>query len=377
MLVLFYNWFTNWFSVQMRRGYLRILLNIPFVKGIVKNEISKVYLDYKNGLPKGLHEPMDEIPKKAWNKTEIIQRLDEYHDYEYNMTKSGLCSGIRFSDKPEIEEIAGEAAKRFLYTNMLYHAKSTPSRQMENEVISFTKNLLHGDENCSGFTTTGGSESIFLAVLAHKRYFFRDFGITKPELVMPQSAHPAFNKACSYLDIKCVLLKCDPKTGSVRGRDYEKKINSNTIMLIASSPNLAYGTVDPMGEVNDLAGKYKIGFMIDGCMGSLLLPFVDDFNVQTGEKYVDLRNKNCTVMSCDSHKYGLTPKGISVLLFPNIEIKKALYFGITDWVGGIYGTHSIQGSRPSHTIAAAWSVMMYHGYEGYAALAKRVFEATN
>ena len=112
-------------------------------------------------------------------------------------------------------------------------------------------------------------------------------------------------------------------------------------------------------------------------MGSLLLPFVDDFNVQTGEKYVDLRNKNVTCMSCDIHKYGMCPKGISVIIWPRQEIKLAMYFSTPEWQGGIYVTPCIQGSRPSHTIAASWAVMMYLGRDEYARIAKKIFDATD
>jgi len=290
--------------------------------------------------------------------------------------ETGKYSGVRFTQNSDIEEIAGEGAKRFLYTNMMYTDRATPSRQMENEIISFTKKMLHGDDETTGMTTTGGSESIFLAVLAHKRYYLRERGISKPQVVLPESAHAAFLKAFEYLDIDYKLAKCSRITGKPDLKQMRRLITSNTIMLVASSPNFPFGTVDPIEEISKMAKDHNIGIFIDGCMGSLLLPFVDDFNIETGEKYIDLRNKNVTAMTCDIHKYGNTPKGIGVLLFPNVEIKKALFFGVVDWCGGIYGTPSIQGSRASHTIAAAWSVMMHTGYEGYKENARKIFVAT-
>lgn len=367
----------SWLEITYRRGMFRIIDQIPIVRYFVRKEMGKFIAGMKSGLPKAMHGVMAEIPKKGWTKKQLIDRLDEYHEEEFSHTKSGKYSGIRFSDRKDIEEIAGEGSKRFLYSNMLYFNKTGPSRNMELEIIAFCNKLLHGEDSYTGMTTTGGSESIFQAILAHKRYYFQEHGIAKPEIVLPETAHPAFYKACDYLDVKYTQVKCNNVNGLPYMKQYEKKITSNTILLVGSAPNLAFGTVDPQDEIGELAGKYNTGFFIDGCMGSMLLPFVDDFNVKTGQKYVDLRNKNVTAMSCDIHKYGMCPKGISVLVFAKREVKLALHWSIPDWIGGIYGTAGIQGSRPSHTIAAAWSVMMYHGYDEYARIAKIIFDATD
>lgn len=353
-------------------------MKLPILSGMIKKECNKIYADYVNNMNKGIYQPMRNIPEEGWSKDEVIARLEEYHQHEHKKTESGKYSGIRFTGRKDVEEVAGEAAKRFLYTNLMYIAKTTPSRQMENEVISFVRTMLNGDDQTTGMTTTGGSESIFLALLAHKRYYFKERGITKPELIMPETAHAAFYKACQYLDIKYNLVKCDRVNGvPINVKDFKKKINDNTICLVASSPCFPFGTVDPIEQISKIAGDYGVGFFIDGCMGSLLLPFVDDFGVTHGEKYLDLRVKNVTAYTCDIHKYGNTPKGISVVLFPNVELKKALYFALNGWCGGIYGTPSIQGSRAASCIAAAWAVMVLYGRKGYANIAKEIFDATD
>lgn len=140
---------------------------------------------------------------------------------------------------------------------------------MENELISFTRKMLNGDDTTTGFTSTGGSESIFLAILAHKRYYLREKGITEPNIVMPESAHPAFYKACEYLDVEIKAIPCSTDTGNPNMKTYKNKINKNTICLVGSAPNFPFGTIDPLGQISELAGQYKTGFFIDGCMGSL------------------------------------------------------------------------------------------------------------
>ena len=236
---------------------------------------------------------------------------------------------------------------------------------------------MNGDENTTGLVTNGGSESIFLGILAHKRYYFKKYGITKPEIVVSETVHLAFKKACEFQEIKFVVIPLNRKTLAVTAEEYRRYITPNTICIVGSAPNFAYGTVDPLGGLSELAGEFNTGFFIDGCMGSYLLPFVDEFGIKTGEKYVDLRNKNVTAMSCDTHKYALAPKGTSVVLFPNSDIQNALYFGATDWLAGIYGTPMIAGSRGSSLIASTWAVCVTMGREGYAQHAKNIYDGTS
>merc|ERR1712226_360581 len=110
--------------------------------------------------------------------------------------------------------------------------------------------MLKGSKETTGCTTSGGSESIFMGILAHKRYFFTNHGITQPNMVFPETAHPAFRKACEYLDINQIILDVDKNTGMLKNsNDYERYLNKNTICLVGSCPNLPYGTIDPLKKI--------------------------------------------------------------------------------------------------------------------------------
>lgn len=377
-LILF-SWVKNKISdawaLLKRRGLIRIVLKMPF-SGSFVNQCDKSHAEFRDNLPKTIHEPLKAIPKKGWSKSQIISRLEDFQKDEKKQVEDPKVSGVVFTSRNEIQEIAALACTKFLYTNIMYYAKTGPSRQLENEVIQFTRDMLNGTPEMTGLTTSGGSDSIFLSMLAHKRYFLRERGITKPNIVLSETAHMAFRKAAEYQDIEMKICNVDRKTLANTPKDFESQIDSNTICIICSIPNYPYGTIDPIEEMSDMAGKYKVGFHIDGCMGSYLLPFVEHFNINVGHQYVDLRIPNVTAFSIDTHKYGLTAKGSAVLMFPNKEISKALYFGSTDWIGGIYGTTMIAGSRTSALIASAWAVMISMGWEGYAYHAKLIFDAT-
>jgi len=348
---------------------------MPFSNGFV-DQCEKSHAEFRDNLPKTIHEPLKAIPAKGWTKAQIVSRLNDFQTEEKKQVEDPKVSGVVFTSRKEIQEIAAIACSKFLYTNIMYYAKTGPSRQLENEVIQFTRDMLNGTPEMTGLTSSGGSESIFLSMLAHKRYYLRERGITKPNIVLSETAHMAFRKAAEYQEIEMKICNVDRKTFANSPAQFESQIDENTICIICSVPNYPYGTIDPIEEMSEMAGRYGVGFHIDGCMGSYLLPFVEHFGIKTGHQYVDLRIPNVTAFSIDTHKYGLTAKGSAVLMFPNKEISKALYFGSTDWIGGIYGTTMIAGSRTSALIASAWAVMISMGWEGYAYHAKLIFDAT-
>lgn len=68
---------------------------------------------------------------------------------------------------------------------------------MESELVTMTCNLFKTDR-FNGFITTGGTESILMGILAHRNWKRKIYGITKPNIIIPLTAHVAFNKACFY-----------------------------------------------------------------------------------------------------------------------------------------------------------------------------------
>lgn len=202
--------------------------------------------------------------------------------------------------------------------------------------------------------------------MAHKLYYLRQYGISKPEIILSETAHPSFTKAVEFLGgIKMVSLKVNHNTGCPDPSDYEKAITKNTVLIVCSCPSYPFGLVDPINECNILAGKYNVGLHIDCCMGGVIIGYIDELKIKTGVEFCDFRNKNCTAISFDSHKYALAPKGISCLLFSNPEMKKMLHFAQSKYMGALYTVIGIRGSRGSSMIAAAWAVMLFKGKEGY------------
>jgi glutamate/tyrosine decarboxylase-like PLP-dependent enzyme len=104
----------------------------------------------------------------------------------------------------DVLQVAQEAYGMFMSENGLGMMRAFPSlRQMEQDIIAIVLDLLHGGEDAVGNMTSGCTESIFMA-LKTARDWARDQRphIHHPEIVIPYSAHPAFDKAGHYLDVQ-------------------------------------------------------------------------------------------------------------------------------------------------------------------------------
>jgi len=227
--------------------------------------------------------------------------------------------------------------------------------------------------------TSGGTESIIMAVKAHRDWARATKGITEPEMVVPASAHAAFDKGAAYLKIKVHTIPAHPVTRQVDLAKVKKAINPNTIMLIGSAPNFADGCVDNITGLGRLAKKHDIGLHVDCCLGSFVVPFIQRFFPPGTDGYTmpdfDFRVDGVTSISCDTHKYGFAPKGTSVIMYRTPELRRYQYYINSTWQGGVYASPSLSGSRPGALIAGTWAAMQYMGENGYQESAKNIVTA--
>jgi len=255
-------------------------------------------------------------------------------------------------------------------TNPL-HADIFPTiRKIEADVISMTCSLLNGGvKTVCGAMTSGGTESILMAV---KSYRDARSDITNPEMIIPITAHCAFDKAAHYFKVKVIHAPIT-KDFTVDVNFMKNAINKNTIMLVGSAPNFPHGIIDPIEDIAKLAKSKGIGMHVDACLGGFLLPFLRKLN------YVlppfDFSIDGVTSMSADTHKYGYSPKGTSVILFRNSDIRKHMYFSQTEWPGGLYASPTMAGSRSGAVVAACWASLMFLGQESFTKYAKVIADA--
>lgn len=311
------------------------------------------------------------LPPRGRSAAAILDELDALRARDVDW-KSGRAFSLAYHAGPDVLALATEANARFLSANALNVAAFPSLRRMQADVVGAIAGLLNGGPEAAGFMTSGGTESILLAVKA-ARTRGRERGVTEPEMVLPTSAHAAFEKAAAYFGVRSVRVpvradwRADPAATA-------KAIGPNTVLLVASAPQYPQGVVDPVGEIAALAAERDLCCHVDACMGGITLPMLERLGHPVPP--FDFRVPGVTSISVDLHKYGYTAKGASVLVHRNRELRKYQTFFTDDWLGGLYGSSGVLGTKSGGPIAAAWAVLAYLGEEGYLRLTREARDAT-
>jgi sphinganine-1-phosphate aldolase len=272
----------------------------------------------------------------------------------------------------ELERLHEKVALEYLHENYLNPFAFPSLLRMEQEVIGMAADLF-GNPDAVGKLTSGGTESIFLAVQVARDHARAERGIAEPRLVTATTAHPAFAKAATYLDVEHVTVPV-AADGRLEAEAAEAAVDERTALLVGSAPCYPFGVVDPIPELAAVASARDVLFHVDACLGGWLLPFW----ARLGEPVPpwDLSVPGVTSVSADIHKYGWSFKGVSVLLHRDPELLRRQYFLYDGWPGGLYGSATTAGTKPGAPIAAAWATIRYLGMEGYLRLADQIREAT-
>ncbi|KAL9671116.1 hypothetical protein QQ045_008682 [Rhodiola kirilowii] len=340
---------------------------IPLVRRYIDAEKQKVVDQLQSSGNSKRDSWTKELPFKGLHEG-VIEKMKVLKSND--VAWQGKCSGTVYIGGSESEghfSIINEACSMFAHTNPLHMDVFQSVVRFEAEVVAMTAALLGSSENASGGQicgnmTSGGTESILLAVKSSRDYMKSKKGITRPEMIIPESAHSAYDKAAQYFNIKLwrVPVYKDFKADVKAIRRY---INRNTILIVGSAPGFPHGIIDPIQELGELASSYGICLHVDLCLGGFVLPFARKLGYSIPP--FDFSVTGVTSISVDVHKYGLAPKGTSVVLYRNHDIRKHQFVAVTEWSGGLYVSPTIAGSRPGGLIAGAWAAMMSLGEEGY------------
>lgn len=315
------------------------------------------------------------LPPSGLGRDEILARLTEMRAGDIDW-RSGRCFSLVFHAGDEVEDLAREASGMYLEENGLNPIAFPSLGQMQHEVTEITAELFHGrddDRAASGFMTSGGTESILLAVKAACNRGKAERGITEPEMVIADSAHAAFHKAGDYFGVAInkipVLADWRTDVDAMAGA-----VTDRTVLIVGSAPQYPQGVIDPIPELAAIAAGGGFSCHVDACMGGFVLPFAE----QLGERVApwDFRVEGVTSISADVHKLGYAPKGASVLIHRDEMLRNHQVFVFDGWLGGFYASSGIAGSKPAGPIAAAWAVMHLLGEAGYQRLTRTTLDAT-
>ena len=319
------------------------------------------------------------LPDQGRPREDILAELRMMATEEDAAWETGKCSGTMYCGDHEHYAYLNEAFGMFSHVNSLQRDLCPSATKFEGEILAMALDLFHADAvtdgNPVGLLTTGGTGSILHAMLAYREYGTKHRGITRPNVIKPESAHPAFAKSCHLLGIELRIAPVDPETTLVDLEWVANNIDDQTVALIGSASNYGWGTIDPIAELGQLALQHGCGLHVDGCLGGFILPFGEALGYDI--KPFDFRVPGVTSISADTHKYGYALKGTSTLLFRDKAYRNAQYFFQSDWSGGKYHSPGIEGSRSGGMLAATWAAMVSLGREGYLKYAKAIFETAD
>lgn len=357
---------------RARRRFFKLARKIPAVQRKITAEIDKINEGFvKEASQHGAFTT--KLPEQGLKQDEILKKVDDYLALGHYRWKEGFLSGGVYYFDPELVKLVTEVYGKASYTNPL-HADVFPGVcKMEAEVVRMTATLFNGDQNACGTMTTGGTESIMMACKAYRDYARDVKGITKPNIVLPMTAHTAFDKSAKYFGMYTKTVPIHPDTTEVDIKAMERAINGNTVMLVGSAPNYPYGTIDDIEAIAKLGKKYNIPVHVDACLGGFLIIFMKKAGYPM--KPFDFSVDGVTSISADTHKYGFTPKGSSVILYSDKVYRHYQYTVTTEWPGGVYGSPTVNGSRAGGIIAATWATMMNFGLDGYVEKTRRIIDA--
>lgn len=284
--------------------------------------------------------------------------------------RRGRTFGLVYYAGDEILDVLRHAYGAFIHENGLSLDAFPSLKHMEGEVLAWCADLFGGGEATAGSMTSGGTESILMAVkTAREHARARRPDLRDPVIVVPITAHPAFDKAAHTLGVGIVHVDVGAD-GRVTAEAMRAAIDERTILLVGSAYAFPHGVVDPIPELGQLALERDLLLHVDACLGGFVLAFDP-----TAPPY-DLRVPGVSSLSADLHKYGYAAKGASIVLYRDKKLRRHQLFAYGGWPGGLYGSPTMAGTRPGGGIAAAWAVMRYLGRDGYERLVREVLDTS-
>jgi sphinganine-1-phosphate aldolase len=316
------------------------------------------------------------LPEQGLPRTEITALVEALAGAEETRWRSGFASGAVYHGDPEHVAFLSQVYAAQSQSNPLHPDLWPSAAKFEAEIVSMTAHMLGArhaspDAPVVGTVSSGGTESILLAMRAYRDFARERRGISRPEIVAPVTAHAAFDKAARFFDMPLVQVPVDD--------GYQADLNAladaltdRTAVVVGSAPTFPHGVIDPIAQIAGLAADRGAGCHVDACLGGFILPWAERLGYAVPP--FDFRLPGVTSMSADTHKYGYAAKGSSVVLYRGRELRQFQYYTLAGWPGGLYLSPTFAGSRPGALSATCWAAMLSLGERGYTEAARRILE---
>jgi sphinganine-1-phosphate aldolase len=311
------------------------------------------------------------LPPKGRPRAEVLAEMRQMKEGDADW-QHGRVPLFVFKATDELSQVGRDAFLEFFTENALGGKRAFPSvKRMEDEVVAMALSLFNAPDAAQGFMSTGGTESIVQAVQTCRDWNRKRRGDPRHRgnLVLPESVHPAFNKAAKLMDLE---VRRVPVGADLRAdvAALDAAIDADTIMLVGSAPCFPYGVIDPIAELGRLAERRKVWLHVDACVGGYLAPFVRRIGRAIPD--FDFTVPQVASISADLHKFGFCPKPASTVFYRDADQAQHHHFDFSDWPNGRFVTSTLVGTRPAGGVAGAWATFQFLGVEGYCDIATRL-----
>ena len=312
------------------------------------------------------------MPPKGWSAVDVFEGLEAMRTRDVRW-REGRAFSLAYHAGAEALAVAEEAYRRFSGENALSTDAFPSLKQIQAEVVAMAGVWLGATPSSAGFMTSGGTESILMAVKAARDRLLAERQIRQPNMVMPTSAHAAFAKAGAYfgVEVRRVAVGSDWRADVAA---MQSQVDKNTVLIVGSAPQYPQGVVDDIVGIAKIATDAQINCHVDACMGGVTLAYLQ----RLGENIApwNLQVPGVSSISVDLHKFGYTSKGASVIMYASKHLRSFQGFVTDDWLGGVYGSSGVLGTKSGGSMASAWAVMHFLGDDGYLRLTRQAREAT-
>ncbi|KAL6064771.1 Sphingosine-1-phosphate lyase [Balamuthia mandrillaris] len=335
------------------------------------------------------HNFLERVPERGMDREELVALMEALADEDRALGEEGKAFAYVYTPLEAGHKLLVERAfTLFMHQNGLNPVVFQNLRRFEVEVVAMCRWMMGGVEGVCGNMTSGGTESIICAMKAA-----RDFAAAnrrtkgQAEVVLPSTAHPAFEKAGQLLGMKMKWVAVLPDTREADVQAMSAAITPNTIALVGSAPSYPHGVMDPIPALAELALSRGLLLHVDSCIGGFVLPWFRFLSPEERQRCglpereedlprFDFRVEGVTSLSMDVHKYGFAAKGASVVLYRDTGLRKYQYSAYSEWPGGLFVSPSLLGTRAGGSIAAAWAALMGLGVEGFKETVKQLMDTT-
>ena len=305
---------------------------------------------------------MHKIPAKGRPWAEVKAELEESKKDDFSWRKGRMALYFYYLNE-EVKRVQQEAYLSYWTENAMGQRAFPSMKKLETEVMEMGLSLMHAPDTAVATFTSGGTESIFLAVKTARDWARATKSIDQPNMVIPRTAHPAFDRAAEYLGIEVIRIPTTRNDFRADVTEMAKRITERTIMLLGSAPNYPFGVFDQIEEIANLAQQRGLWMHVDGCVGGFLAPFVKKLGHDIPD--FDFSIPGVTSISADLHKYGYAAKGASLMMLRDADLQQYQTFNFNNWERGAYANNTAQGTRSGGAVASAWAVMNFLGEDGY------------